>query len=158
MHPRLETNAHSAYLRSKVKARPGAVECWQGISLEEWQLMRDSDVRYIRNVYPLVEQRMTRRDCITWLLARGLDVPPKSACTFCPYHSLGHWRAMKAEGGEEWQRSEEADNAIRNQRPNCELFLRPVRRPLAQAVRIPEDEGVQQLEMDLPCDGGVCFV
>ena len=35
---------------------------------------------------------------------------------------------------------------------------RPVRRPLAQAVRIPEDEGVQQLEMDLPCDGGVCFV
>ena len=58
------------------------MECWQGISLEEWQLMRDSDVRYIRNVYPLVEQRMTRRDCITWLLARGLDVPPKSACTF----------------------------------------------------------------------------
>jgi hypothetical protein len=38
-----------------------------GISLDEYERMRDSDVKYIRNVYPLVERRMTRADCVAWL-------------------------------------------------------------------------------------------
>ena len=29
--------------------------------------MRDSDVKYITNVYPLVEKRITRADCVAWL-------------------------------------------------------------------------------------------
>ena len=138
--------------------KPGAVECWQGISLDEWSRMRDSDVRYIVNRYPLVERRMTRRDCVSWLMAHGLDVPPKSACVFCPYHSLGHWKAMKAEGGRDWQRAEAVDAAVRDHRPGHQLFVHPGRKPLIQAVKIPEDQGAKQLEMDLPCDGGVCFV
>ena len=146
------------YLRSQVKLTPGAVECWQGISLDEWHRMRDSDVKYIRNFYPLVDRRMTRRDCITWLIERGLDVPPKSACTFCPYHSLGHWKAMKAEGGEDWQHSEAVNESIRNLRRSHQYYLHPARKPLAEAVRIPEDDGAKQLGLNLPCDGGVCFV
>ena len=138
--------------------KPGAVECWQGISLDEWSRMRDSDVKYIINRYPLVEQRLTRRDCVSWLMAHGLDVPPKSACVFCPYHSLGHWKAMKAEGGQDWEWAEAVDAAVRDQRPNHQCFIHPARKPLAEAVRIPEDEGAKQLGMDLPCDGGVCFV
>ena len=138
--------------------KPGAVECWQGISLDEWSRMRDSDVRYIVNRYPLVERRLTRRDCVSWLMAHGLDVPPKSACVFCPYHSLGHWKAMKAEGGQDWEWAEAVDSAVRDQRPNHKCFIHPARKPLAAAVKIPEDEGAKQLGMDLPCDGGVCFV
>ena len=147
------------YLRQMIpNPKPGAVECWQGISLDEWHRMRTSDVQYINNVYPLVEGRMTRRDCITWLLAHDLDVPPKSACVFCPFHSLGHWKTMKAEGGHDWRLAEGVDLAIRNHRPCHELFVHPGRKPLAEAVRIPEDDGTKQLELDLPCDGGVCFV
>ena len=138
--------------------KPGAVECWQGISLDEWSRMRDSDVKYIINRYPLVERRLTRRDCVSWLMAHGLDVPPKSACVFCPYHSLGHWKAMKAEGGRDWDWAEAVDSAVRDQRPNHQCFIHPARKPLAAAVKIPEDEGAKQLGMDLPCDGGVCFV
>ena len=138
--------------------KPGAVECWQGISLDEWHRMRNSDVQYIKNVYPLVDRRMTRRDCISWLMAHGLEVPPKSACVFCPYHTLGHWKAMKAEGGADWTLSVAVDEGVRHNRPGHELFVHPARRPLAEAVRIPEDAGGRQLELDLPCDGGVCFV
>lgn len=50
------------------------------------------------------------------------------------------------------------DRAIRDQRPGCELFIHPARKPLDEAVRIPEDDGAKQLGLDLPCDGGVCFV
>ena len=147
------------YLRQLIpNPKPGAVECWQGISLDEWHRMRDSDVKYIKNVYPLVDQRMTRRDCISWLLAHGLGVPPKSACVFCPYHALGHWKAMKAEGGADWTLSLAVDETVRDRRPAHELFVHSARKPLAEAVRIPEDAGGRQLELDLPCDGGVCFV
>ena len=138
--------------------KPGAVECWQGISVDEWHRMRDSDVRYIINRYPLVERRMTRRDCVSWLMAHGLDVPPKSACVFCPYHNLGHWKGMKAEGGHDWQWAETVDAEVRDRRPNLQSFIHPARKPLAEAVRIPEDEGSRQLQLDVPCDGGVCFV
>ena len=79
--------------RKKPKAE--SVECWQGISLDEWSRMRDSDVKYIRNVYPLVDRRMTRLDCIQWLQKHNLDVPPKSACVFCPFHKMSEWHSLK---------------------------------------------------------------
>ena len=138
--------------------KPNDVESWLGISFDEWQRMRASDVAYITNVYPLVDRRITREGCVAWLQAHGLDVPPKSACTFCPYHSLGQWKRLKQQGGPDWERAVAVDEAIRNKRPNFTLFVHPARKPLAEAVRIPEDVGATQLELEIPCDGGVCFV
>ena len=147
------------FIREKVgRLTPGCVESWQGISLDEWQRMRSSDVGYITNLYPLVDRRITRAHCITWLEQHGLDVPPKSACTFCPYHNLNHWRTMKRKGGSDWDRAVVADEAIRNKRPPQELFVHPTCLPLEEAVRIPEDVGAHQLEMEMPCDSGHCFV
>ena len=141
----------------------GVVESLQGISLDEYQRMRDSDVAYIVNRYPLVDMRMTRADCIQWLEAHGLDVPPKSACVFCPYKSLAAWRSLKRSGGEAWQTAVIVDKGIRGVRRKAgvELYVHPARRPLPEAVRIPEDEGARQLALEIaggPCDGGHCGV
>ena len=149
------------FIRSVIgNPRPGSVESWLGISLDEFHRMRDSDVAYITNVYPLVDRRISRADCAAWLQAHGLDIPPKSACTFCPYHSLGAWKTLKRNGGPDWAEAVAVDGAIRDKRPKHELFIHPGRKPLAEAVKIPEDEGASQLELELevPCDGGVCFV
>lgn len=153
--------------------RPGSVELIQGISFDEWDRMRTSDVQYITNVYPLVDKRIKRADCILWLERHGLDVPPKSACTFCPYHSLGGWKELKRRGGSDWQEAVEVDTAIRHKRSlgagkpghevqkGIELYVHPYRKPLAEAVSIPEDHGATQLAMDFiperPCDSGYCF-
>ena len=126
--------------------------------MDEYTRMRSSDVKYIENVYPLVERRMTRGDCITWLKGKGLDVPPKSSCVFCPYHSLAAWRSLKQQGGPDWDKAVHVDQNIRGRRANFKLFLHPARVPLEEAVRIPEDYGAEQLALDIPCDGGVCFV
>ena len=147
------------FIRSVIGApRPGAVESWQGISLDEWQRMRTSDVAYIENVYPLVDRRITRASCVSWLQEHGLDVPPKSACTFCPYHDLASWKRLKQAGGPDWDRAVEVDAAIRSVRPQHSLYVHPARVPLPEAIRIPEDVGAQQLELDMPCDSGMCFV
>lgn len=142
------------------KPTPGAVESWQGISLDEWQRMRTSDVAYITNVYPLVNRRLTRADCVAWLQANGLDVPPKSACTFCPYKSVNSWKKLKRVGGADWEEALRVDGAIRSKRPKHDLFVHPARVPLAEAVRIPEDVGTKQLGLfneEAPCDSGYCM-
>ena len=137
---------------------PSCVEMIMGISLDEWQRMRTSDVGYITNIYPLVDQRISRASCVAWLDAHGLDIPPKSACTFCPYHNKDTWRRMKQAGGADWDEAVAVDEVIRHKRPNHVLFIHSARHPLAEAVSIPEDYGAKQMEMEMPCDSGHCFV
>lgn len=76
-------------IRSKVRELNGGsrrpVEQLIGISLDEWRRMRTSDVAYITNVYPLVEKRMTRNDCLVWLGQHGYPKPVRSACVACPF-------------------------------------------------------------------------
>jgi len=72
------------------------VEQWIGISLDEMQRMKDSRRTYIAHRWPLIEARMSRRDCLRWMEERQYPKPSKSACTFCPYHDNAAWADMKA--------------------------------------------------------------
>jgi len=147
-----------------VRALPGAVESLMGISLDEFTRMRSSDVLYVVNSYPLVDARVTRPDCSTWLEGHGLPVPPKSSCVFCPYHKIASWKELKRAGGSDWETAVEVDVTIRDRRPNAQIFVHPARLPLPQAIKIPEDHGARQMSLedlwrnDAPCDGGFCFV
>lgn len=149
--------------RRGLSKTPGIVQQWLGITLDEWRRAKDSDVQYIKHVFPLLDRKMTRGDCIAWLAKNGLPAPDKSACTFCPYHNRLAWEQMKREGGADWQQAVEVDAAIRDKRPPFPLFVHPTRVPLEDAVRIPEDYGAEQLEMfsgddDDECDSGYCFM
>ena len=140
------------------RPRPGAVRAILGISLDEWHRTRTSSVKYIENEYPLVDLRITRGDCITWLAAQGLDIPPKSACVFCPYHSTSFWKTIKKAAGPDWAKAASIDESLRARRPGHNAYIHRAALPLPSAVRIPEDLGAEQLEMDIPCDAATCFV
>ena len=133
------------------------IEQWLGISLDEFQRVKDSNVQYITHRWPLIELRMTRDDCQEYLEAHGLEVPPKSACKFCPFHDMAAWREMKANGGEDWQKAVEVDEAIRSVRPPYDLFLHPARIPLVDVdLRSEQDKGQLSL-WDAECSG-ICGV
>ena len=144
------------------KTSPECVEMWMGISLDEWQRMRTADVKYIKNVYPLVDRRRSRAYCVAWLEEHGLDIPPKSACTFCPYHNKDYWKRMKQAGGADWDEAVTVDEVIRDKGKgngkDFQLFIHSSGLPLEEAVRIPEDYGAHQIAMEIPCDSGHCFV
>lgn len=112
------------------------VEQWIGISLDEASRMRDSRFRWLTHRYPLVERRISRTDCLRWLDAAGYPEPPKSACTFCPYHNNAMWRAMKRDDPEAFADACEVDDAIRPGMPGpkrpegTQWFLHPSRQPL----------------------------
>jgi len=153
--------------RRNMSKEPGIVELWLGITKDEWQRAKDSDVKYIKYRYPLLEMGYSRADCLAWLEKNDLPSPGKSSCTFCPYHSRKAWEEMKREGGADWQQAVEADAVIRYRRPPYPLFVHPDCKPLAEAVRIPEDYGAKQIDMfellesndrDAECDSGHCFL
>ena len=135
-------------------------EVWIGISADEFQRARDADVKYIHHRFPLLERNMTRADCVDWLTEHGFDVPPKSACCFCPYQNARSFAALKRSGGRDWEVALAADEEIRMARPPYALYVHPARRPLAEAVDIPEDHGYVQMgfDPDGKCDEGVCWV
>ena len=124
------------------KKVPHSVEQWFGISLDEIQRMRDSDVAYIVHRYPLVDLRMTRADCLRWLAERGYPEPPKSACIGCPFHNNEGWRRIKAQP-EEWTDAVEFDRAIRAlPRVQGQAFLHSSARPLDEVdLRTREERG-----------------
>jgi len=69
---------------------------------------------------------------------------------------------MKQAGGADWDEAVTVDQDIRNMGKGAglefEMFVHSSGLPLEEAVRIPEDYGAKQIEMEIPCDSGHCFV
>ena len=116
------------------KTKPGSVEMWIGISLDEVIRMKPSRVKYIVNRWPLIEKEMTRADCLAWLERKGYPRPPKSACTFCPYRSDEGWINMKATDRASFEDAVAVDKAIRQngttKRMKADLYLHRSLKPL----------------------------
>ena len=121
------------------------VEQWIGISLDEVQRMSASGHRWIVNRYPLVEARMTRGDCVEWLRRHDYPIPPKSSCTFCPFHTDTMWRDMKLNDPKSWADAVHVDRSLRTGKHlslKGELYLHRSLVPLDQVdFRNDEDRG-----------------
>lgn len=134
--------------------RPKAgAEMWVGISRDEIGRMKESQVQYIVNRWPLIERDMTRRDCLNWLERNGHGEPPKSACIGCPFHNDAMWRDLK-ENPTEWADAVEVDRAIRHQ-PGIrgEQFMHRSMTPLESVdLRTAEDMGQINLFQN-ECEG-----
>jgi len=146
------------WLQSHRNGEP--VEQWLGISLDEYTRMKDSDVKYITSRWPLIEKRMTRKDCVAWLKEHNLEVPMKSSCVFCPYHNRAAWQEMAHSDNGDWQKAVAVDEAIRKVRPPYDLYVHPSRKPLAEIdFRTPQEQGQTELwaNWDEECSG-ICGV
>jgi hypothetical protein len=151
------------FLRAELKRRnidiyPSSVEQWLGITLDEFQRMKDSKVKYVKNIYPFIEQRMARHDVVLWLLREGLEVPVKSSCVMCPFHDRSSWREIKETGNGDWSKAIAIDNDIRNLRPGFVSYVCEQRLPLKECDFSNEEDHGQMTfwEMD-ECEGG-CFL
>ena len=65
-----------------------------GIAFDEIHRMRDSRESFVTNLYPLVDKRLTRQDCIDIIADEGLPIPEKSGCYYCPFNSTERWRSI----------------------------------------------------------------
>jgi len=54
----------------------------------------DNPATNITNKYPLIDAKMDRNTCIDFIKERGLSIPPKSGCWFCPFMHKGEVRNL----------------------------------------------------------------
>ena len=72
----------------------GHINQYMGIAFDEVHRMKDSREEYITNLYPLIDNRLSRQDCIGLIAESGLPVPEKSGCYFCPFNSTERWQQL----------------------------------------------------------------
>lgn len=134
---------------------PYLVEQWIGISTDEIVRVKPSRHAYIWNRHVIIEARLARRDILTWYEERQYPIPPKSACTFCPYHTNEMWRDMRANDPESWADAVAVDEALRadsrHRGLKGELFLHRQCVPLAQANLDGAD--VAGFDFSAECEG-----
>lgn len=129
------------------------VEMWIGISTDEIQRMKDSNVKYITHRWPLIEKRMSRSDCLEWYRGKGFRQPAKSACVFCPYRKNPEWQRMKEDEPEAFASAVEFDKRIRKMpKINHECFLHRSLKPLDE-IDFNEAEGQFDFGFDNECEG-----
>lgn len=131
-----------------------------GISIDEGRRQRESRTRWIENCYPLVRMGITRAECIEKLEAWGWMDVPKSACTFCPYHSDAMWADMKANDPTSFADAVDIDRRLRSGKMPLTkgvLFLHRMRQPLSEIAFRPREPTVgRQLDFGLfgaECEG-----
>tara|TARA_Y100000401_G_scaffold78695_1_gene64243 strand:+ start:547 stop:1380 length:834 start_codon:yes stop_codon:yes gene_type:complete len=142
---------------------PKGVKIWQyvGFSMDEpgraarargrFNARGWTDVRF-----PLIEDCMTRQDCINYLEKRVPHNVPRSACVYCPYKSNREWLRLKKAGGPDWKRAVQIDDSLRseggfyNRNQNSEVYIHRSCKPLKDC-KFDED----QMDLfDLECEGG----
>lgn len=145
-------------LKPRQRAPKLAVRQWFGISFDEWERCRIAKEHWKVNEYPLVARRMTRGDCVDWLRSHNFEVPPRSACIGCSFHSDQEWSEMQRLRPDEFEDACRFDETMRN--PDGlrgEFFLHRSCKPLREVDFRTRDERMGQLTL-LGCDSGHCFV
>jgi len=89
-----------------------------GISLDEAHRMKPSGHTWLINEYPLVDERMTRWDCIQWMQRNYGVTPPWSSCTFCPFHDDFTWRELQRDDPESFAEAVAVYKSLREKKPS----------------------------------------
>lgn len=84
-----------------------------GISTDEVYRVKPAQENWITREWPLIDQRMNRNDCLRWMERHGYPIPPRSACTFCPYRSDHEWRQLRDKSPDDFADAVKIDTIIR---------------------------------------------
>lgn len=97
------------------------VESWFGISFDEIERLKDRATSWQKDVYPLIDRRMSVSDCLQYLETNGHPIPQKSSCIICAFHDDDYWLDLAENHPEvfavacefdDWLRSDEATKRI----------------------------------------------
>lgn len=72
--------------------------------------MRDAEVLYQTLVYPLINDKIDRDDCVKIIQDSGYPIPPKSSCFFCPFNTPKQWLELKDKHPELFEKAVKLEN------------------------------------------------
>lgn len=136
-------------LAKRIAGKGNDVVMWIGISTDEVSRAKDSREPRITNRFPLLDAKMSRRDCVNWLYYQGIVNVPKSACTFCPYHTDAQWRGFKRANGKEWAQIVTVDSMLNGRGE----YLHKSCKPITEVDFSTEEERGQLNMFNNECEG-----
>jgi hypothetical protein len=146
--------------RQHGSSRENPAVCGLGISMDEIQRAR-TDSGFPDQIldYPLLDHKppLRRIDCYKIIAEAGLPKPPRSACWFCPFHSMEGWRQLKREKPDLFNQAVELERTLGDRRESLgkdRSHMTRFNRPLDQVV---DDQLVLDLDGPDGCDSGSCF-
>ncbi len=123
----------------------------------DFNRQRDPKVKRNTNRWPLIEKRLTRANCIEIIQLAGLEVPPWTACSFCPLQGDGMWRQLASDHKEDFARAVSLDDFVSSRggaNGKGPVWLHWQKRPLSQVY----SDGQSAFPLDAAgCDSGHCF-
>lgn len=116
---------------------------WIGISSDEVIRMKPSRDKWCENRWPLIDLKMSRADCLKWMLDSGFPKPPRSACTYCPYHNDAEWIRLKTEEPAEFEQAIQFEKRLQIAYDKATAlrsvpWLHSSRKPLGEVVFTPK--------------------
>lgn len=152
----------AAWLKEHGATEQNPAHVGMGISREEAAArMRSSSLSYEILDYPLVDLGIDRQQCLNIVADAGLPPPPRSACRFCPHHSLRYWQTLREKSPEQFQEVVDLERFIgerQKQRGQPVVFLNRRVKPLDQLTTGDYTQSTLFDEQDDLCDSGYCFV
>jgi len=108
-------------------------ENWVGISLDESKRAKVKQAKkWFYTRYPLIDQGMTREDCIYLIGGLGWPKPPRTSCLMCPQQDDAEWVRMRDNSPDDWRKALEVEEYIHSVNPD--IYLHRLRIPLEEAV------------------------
>jgi hypothetical protein len=126
-----------------------SADLWVGFTIDELERCRAyNDEQPWNHVYPLIDRRMTRGDCIALVESLGWPEPPRSACYMCPLRNDQEWRDISQ--SLDFTKAQLLEERL--QEHDKHVFFHRSCKPLAQVdFNQPPDLFAK------PCASGMCF-
>lgn len=151
-------------MRKLAKIKRGEKEIkatqWIGISWDEIQRMKVSREPWFQNRFPLVEKEITRAKCLEWMELNKYPEPPRSACTYCPFHDNKEWRRLRDDEPKEFAKAVQFDKDLRkmikenDKRTQMEVFLHTSMKPIGEIdFDNDTDKGQVLFDFSSECEG-----
>lgn len=97
------------YLKQSYNKKDGFCQ-YIGIAKEEWHRMKDSRVKYIKLIYPLIDLNIDRNRCVQICIENGFNDVIKSGCYICPFTKKDSWIWLKEKHPDLYQKVELLDS------------------------------------------------
>lgn len=144
------------YVRAK-----GIDQCvtWLGMSTDELERVKPSDVQWQQYHWPLVfDVPMSRVECRQFILNYGWPDPPKSSCWLCPHRRNPQWLRLKRFYPQDFAQAVAHDELVRQQDQQHAVYLHYSAIPLADVDFTQPDPPTLFGEENGGCQTGYCMV
>lgn len=140
-------------LRRRGATKKNPITSIIGISYDEAHRANFStSVLYQKLEYPLVDKKITRKDCIDIIDKHGYPQPPKSGCDFCMFFSKNHFRKLAIDDPKRFKE-------IVDMEQNSYSYPKYTLKGKYPLQMILDNTSLDEFtEYDDSCDSGHCFV